>query len=98
MKGTDVESYTQRFQELILLCSRMVPDESDKVEKYIGVFHDSIQGSVMASKPKMLQEAIVLARSLMDQKILTYATRQAENKRKMDNKSRNNHVQQSPCG
>ncbi|GKB81358.1 reverse transcriptase domain-containing protein [Tanacetum coccineum] len=36
VKGTDVESYTQRFQELILLCSRMVPEESDRVEKYIG--------------------------------------------------------------
>ncbi|GKB77228.1 hypothetical protein Tco_0944123 [Tanacetum coccineum] len=34
--------------------------------------------------------------SLMDQKLLTYATRQAENKRKMDNNSRNNHVQQPP--
>ncbi|GJY04090.1 hypothetical protein Tco_0370030 [Tanacetum coccineum] len=33
VKGTDVESYTQRFQELVLLCSRMVPDESDKVER-----------------------------------------------------------------
>ncbi|GJR27281.1 reverse transcriptase domain-containing protein [Tanacetum coccineum] len=30
VKGTDVESYTQCFQELILLCSRMVSDESDK--------------------------------------------------------------------
>ncbi|GJW53861.1 reverse transcriptase domain-containing protein [Tanacetum coccineum] len=33
MKGTDVESYTQCFQELILLCSRMIPDEDDKVER-----------------------------------------------------------------
>ncbi|GJX99022.1 reverse transcriptase domain-containing protein [Tanacetum coccineum] len=33
VKGTDVVSYTQRFQELALLCSRMVPEESDKVEK-----------------------------------------------------------------
>ncbi|GKC95652.1 reverse transcriptase domain-containing protein [Tanacetum coccineum] len=36
VKGTDIESYTQRFQKIILLCSRMVSDESDKVEKYIG--------------------------------------------------------------
>nr|GEW54013.1 reverse transcriptase domain-containing protein [Tanacetum cinerariifolium] len=43
--GTDVESYTQRFYELILLCSRMVPDELDKVEKYTGGLPDSIQGS-----------------------------------------------------
>ncbi|GKA05987.1 reverse transcriptase domain-containing protein [Tanacetum coccineum] len=54
VKGTDVESYTQRFQELVLLCSRMVPDESDKVERYTGGLPDNIQGSVMASKPKIL--------------------------------------------
>ncbi|GJW69527.1 putative reverse transcriptase domain-containing protein [Tanacetum coccineum] len=52
--------------------------------------------SVMASKPKLLQEAIELARSLMAQKVLTYATRQAENKRRMDNNSRSNHDQQPP--
>nr|GEU70873.1 retrotransposon protein, putative, Ty3-gypsy subclass [Tanacetum cinerariifolium] len=68
VKGTDVESYTQRFQELVLLCSRMVPNETDKVERYIGGLPNSIQGSVMASKPQMLQEAIELARSSMDQK------------------------------
>ncbi|GJV15100.1 reverse transcriptase domain-containing protein, partial [Tanacetum coccineum] len=73
--GTDVESYTQRFQELILLCSRMVTDESDKVENYTGGLPDSIQESVMTSKPKLLQEAIELARSLMDHKLLTYAAR-----------------------
>ncbi|GJS46127.1 putative reverse transcriptase domain-containing protein [Tanacetum coccineum] len=96
VKGTNVESYTQCFQELILLCSRMVPDESDKVEKYTSGLPDSIQGSVMESKPKMLQEAIELTRSLIDQKLLTYAARQAENKRKIDNNSRNNHAQQPP--
>ncbi|GJU08538.1 putative reverse transcriptase domain-containing protein [Tanacetum coccineum] len=96
IKGTDVESYTQRFQELVVLCSRMVLDESDKVEKYTGGLPNSIQGSAMASKPKMLQEMIELAKSLMDQKVLTYAARQAENKRRIDNNSRSNHVQQPP--
>nr|GEX67641.1 putative reverse transcriptase domain-containing protein [Tanacetum cinerariifolium] len=88
VKGTDVESYTQCFQELILLCLRMVLDESDKVEKYTGGIPNSIQGSVMASKPKMLQEAIELTRSLMNQKLLTYVARQAENKRRLDNNSK----------
>nr|GFA06184.1 reverse transcriptase domain-containing protein [Tanacetum cinerariifolium] len=37
----------------------------DKVERYTSGLPDSIQGSVMASKPKKLQEAIKLARSLM---------------------------------
>nr|GEY73180.1 reverse transcriptase domain-containing protein [Tanacetum cinerariifolium] len=61
-----------------------------------GRLPDSIQGSVMASKPKMLQEAIKLARSLMDQKVLVYAARQADNKRRVDNNPRNNHAQQLP--
>ncbi|GKD59925.1 hypothetical protein Tco_1297434, partial [Tanacetum coccineum] len=32
VKGNDLTAYTQRFQELILLCTRMVPDEEDRVE------------------------------------------------------------------
>ncbi|GKC23295.1 hypothetical protein Tco_1025445 [Tanacetum coccineum] len=35
LKGTDVVGYTQRFQSLALLCPRMVPEEEDKVERYI---------------------------------------------------------------
>ncbi|GJU08755.1 reverse transcriptase domain-containing protein [Tanacetum coccineum] len=54
VKGIDVKSYTQHFPELILMCSRMVPDESDKVEKYNRGLPNSIQGSVMASKPTKL--------------------------------------------
>ncbi|GJS08366.1 putative reverse transcriptase domain-containing protein [Tanacetum coccineum] len=33
VKGTDLASYTQRFQELALLCSRMLPEKTDKVER-----------------------------------------------------------------
>ncbi|GJT17363.1 reverse transcriptase domain-containing protein [Tanacetum coccineum] len=33
VKGTDVTGYNQRFQELALLCVRMFPEESDKVER-----------------------------------------------------------------
>ncbi|GKF16894.1 putative reverse transcriptase domain-containing protein, partial [Tanacetum coccineum] len=36
VKGTDVASYTLRFQELALMCGRMFHEESDKVEKYVG--------------------------------------------------------------
>ncbi|GJY47025.1 hypothetical protein Tco_0436088 [Tanacetum coccineum] len=60
----------------------MFPKESDEVEKYVGGLPDMIQGSVMASKPKTMQDAIEFAIELMDQKIRTLAERQAENKRK----------------
>ncbi|GJV00910.1 reverse transcriptase domain-containing protein [Tanacetum coccineum] len=33
VKGTNLTSYTQCFQELALLCERMFPEESDKIEK-----------------------------------------------------------------
>ncbi|GJT17516.1 putative reverse transcriptase domain-containing protein [Tanacetum coccineum] len=36
VKGTDVTSYTLRFQELALMCGRMFHEESEEVEKYVG--------------------------------------------------------------
>ncbi|GKA60119.1 reverse transcriptase domain-containing protein [Tanacetum coccineum] len=57
VKGTDLTSYTQRFQELALFCGRMFPEESDKIEKYVGGLPDMIHGSVVASKPKTMQDA-----------------------------------------
>ncbi|GJU48520.1 reverse transcriptase domain-containing protein [Tanacetum coccineum] len=65
VKGTDVVSYTQRFQELALMCGRIFPEESHHVEKYVGGLPDMIQGSVMASKPKTMQEATEFANDLM---------------------------------
>ncbi|GJS05370.1 hypothetical protein Tco_0321878 [Tanacetum coccineum] len=58
VKGTDVVAYSRRFQQLALMCSRMFPEEIDKVEKYIGGLPDMILGSVKASKSKTMQEVI----------------------------------------
>nr|GEZ26532.1 putative reverse transcriptase domain-containing protein [Tanacetum cinerariifolium] len=71
VKGTDVKSYSQRFQELVLMCDRMLPKESDRIEKYVGVLPNMIHGNVMESKPKTMQDAIEFATELMDQKICT---------------------------
>nr|GFA51199.1 hypothetical protein [Tanacetum cinerariifolium] len=68
VKGTDVVSYNQRFQELALMCVRMFPEESDKIEKYVGGLPDMIHGSVMASKPKTMQDAIEFTTKLMDKR------------------------------
>nr|GEV30889.1 putative reverse transcriptase domain-containing protein [Tanacetum cinerariifolium] len=70
--------------------------ESIKAEKYVGGLLEMIQGSVMASKPKTMQDAMEFATELMDQKICTFADRQTENKRKLNDKSRNNQTQQQP--
>ncbi|GJX25063.1 putative reverse transcriptase domain-containing protein [Tanacetum coccineum] len=81
VKGTDVMSYNQRFQELVLMCDRMFLEELDVDEMYVGGLPDMIHGSVKASKPKTMQKAIKFATELMDKKILTITERQAENKR-----------------
>nr|GEY02529.1 hypothetical protein [Tanacetum cinerariifolium] len=91
--GTGVRR-TER--ELALLCVRTYPAESDRVERYIGGLPDSIHGSVAASKPKTMQEATEMATGLMDKKIRTYAERQAANKRKFEDTSRNNQGRQQP--
>ncbi|GJZ27715.1 putative reverse transcriptase domain-containing protein [Tanacetum coccineum] len=56
--------------------------EIDQVEKYVRGLPDMIHGSVMATKPKTMQDAIEFATKLIDKKINTWAERQADNKRK----------------
>nr|GFA73735.1 hypothetical protein [Tanacetum cinerariifolium] len=90
VKGTDLASYTQRFQELALLCERMYSEESNKIEKHVGGLLDMIHGSVVASKPKTMQEAIEIATELMDKKIRTFAERETASKRKECPKLKNN--------
>ncbi|GJX33698.1 putative reverse transcriptase domain-containing protein [Tanacetum coccineum] len=72
----------------------MFPEESDKIERYVGGLPDMIHGNIVASKPKTMQEAIEMATELMDKRVNTIAERQAENKRKFENTSRNNQDQQ----
>ncbi|GJT51554.1 putative reverse transcriptase domain-containing protein [Tanacetum coccineum] len=95
VKGTDVVAYSRRFQQLALMCSRMFPEEIDKIEKYIGGLPDMILGSVKASKSKTMQEVILFTTELMEDKTHAYAERQAERKRKNDDLSKNNQNQQN---
>nr|GEV32408.1 reverse transcriptase domain-containing protein [Tanacetum cinerariifolium] len=91
VKGNDVGGYTQHFQELALMCTKFISNETKKVDKYISGLPNNIHGNVMSARPKTLDDAIELTNDLMDQKLRTYAERQAENKRKLDN---NNEAQQ----
>ncbi|GJY79492.1 putative reverse transcriptase domain-containing protein [Tanacetum coccineum] len=76
------------------MCRRMFPKVSDEVEKYVGGLPDLIHGNVMSYRLKTMQEAIEFINEQMDQKLRTIAERQAENKRKFDDNSRNNQNQQ----
>nr|GEY10973.1 reverse transcriptase domain-containing protein [Tanacetum cinerariifolium] len=57
---------------------------------------DMIHGGVRAFKPKTMQDAIEIATKLMNKKISTLVICQAENKKKLDNTSKNNQNQQQP--
>nr|GEY07842.1 reverse transcriptase domain-containing protein [Tanacetum cinerariifolium] len=98
VKGNDVPAYTERFQELTLICTKFVANKTEKIDKYIDGLPNNIYGSVKDSKPKMLDETIELANDLMDQKLRTYAERQINNKGKANDSFRNNHGhQQKPA-
>nr|GEY06163.1 retrotransposon protein, putative, Ty3-gypsy subclass [Tanacetum cinerariifolium] len=86
-------TYSQRFQELALMSDRTFLKEIEKVERYIDGLPDTIHGSVMESKPKTMQDAIEFATELMNKKINTWDERQADDKRKFDDTTRNNHHQ-----
>nr|GFB73874.1 putative reverse transcriptase domain-containing protein [Tanacetum cinerariifolium] len=94
VKGTDITNYTLRFQELTLLYGRMFLEDSDEIERYVGRLPEMIRGNVMSYEPKLMQKAIEFANDQMDQKLLGIADRQADNKMKFDNTSRNQQNQQ----
>nr|GEY49495.1 putative reverse transcriptase domain-containing protein [Tanacetum cinerariifolium] len=93
VKRNDVAAYTQCFHELALMCTKFLANETEKVDKYINRLPDNIHRNVMSTRPKTLDETIDLANNLMDQKLRTYAKRQNDNKRKVDDSSRNNQQQ-----
>nr|GFD21136.1 hypothetical protein [Tanacetum cinerariifolium] len=66
----------------------------DKIEKYVEGLPDMIYGSVVASKPKTMQEVIEITTELMDKKVLTFAENETASKRKLENTSRTTWNQQ----
>nr|GFB46037.1 hypothetical protein [Tanacetum cinerariifolium] len=94
VKGNDVPTYIERFQELTLICTKFVANETEKIDKHTCGLLDNIYRCVKSSKPKTLDETIELANDFMDQKLRTYAERQTNNKRKADDLFKNNHGHQ----
>ncbi|GJS36731.1 putative reverse transcriptase domain-containing protein [Tanacetum coccineum] len=73
---------TAEFNELALMCPRMVEPERVKVDSYIRGLTDNIKGEVKSSKPADLNEAVHMAHNLMEQKS------QARNERILEGKKR----------
>ncbi|GKA07642.1 putative reverse transcriptase domain-containing protein [Tanacetum coccineum] len=82
VKEYDIVAYTHRFNELALMCPRMVEPERVKVDAYIRGLTDNIKGEVTSSKPADLNEAVRMAHKLMEQKS------QARNERILEGKKR----------
>ncbi|GJZ88004.1 hypothetical protein Tco_0659786 [Tanacetum coccineum] len=78
----DIVAYTQRFNELALMCPRMVEPKRVKVNAYIRGLTDNIKGEVTSSKPADLNETVRMAHKLMEQKL------QARNERILEGKKR----------
>nr|GEW07591.1 hypothetical protein [Tanacetum cinerariifolium] len=81
-------------KELAWMCVRIFLEESDKIERYIGGLPYMIHISVMTSRPKTMKDVIEFTTELIDKKTSTFAERQAENKRKFEDTSKNNQNQQ----
>nr|GEZ78464.1 putative reverse transcriptase domain-containing protein [Tanacetum cinerariifolium] len=94
--GVDA-AYAMKWTGLMKLMTEvMVPDEEDRVERFIGGLPDNIQENVIAANPARLQDAIRIANQLMDKKLQGYAARSAENKRRMESNPKDYRGQQTP--
>ncbi|GJU40451.1 putative reverse transcriptase domain-containing protein [Tanacetum coccineum] len=69
VKEYNMVAYTQRFNELALMCPRMVKPESVKIDAYIRGLSNNIKGEDTSSKPTNLNEAVRMAHKLMEQKL-----------------------------
>ncbi|GJT14544.1 hypothetical protein Tco_0861586 [Tanacetum coccineum] len=83
VKDFNISIYTQRFNELTLLCPTIILDERKKIEAYICGISENINGEVTSFKPANLNEAVCMEHALMEQKVQARTKRIAEgNKRK----------------
>ncbi|GJX71071.1 putative reverse transcriptase domain-containing protein [Tanacetum coccineum] len=84
-----------------MMCTKMVPGEENRVEKFIGGLLDNIQGNVIAAKPTRLQDVVRIT-NLMDQNLKGYAVNQKTTRccklkgTRLEVNQRDNHGQQPP--
>nr|GEY32948.1 reverse transcriptase domain-containing protein [Tanacetum cinerariifolium] len=81
VKENDLKTYARRFQELATICPNMVPNNEKLMEVFIDGLPQSIEGTVTASKPQTLEEAINIARRLLNQ-VLKHGSVQGTNDHK----------------
>nr|GFC64409.1 putative reverse transcriptase domain-containing protein [Tanacetum cinerariifolium] len=69
LRDMNIAAYTERFNELSLLCPDVVPDEKKKVELYIKGLPEIIKGKTASSRPVTLNEVVRMAHAPTEQKI-----------------------------
>nr|GEX41647.1 hypothetical protein [Tanacetum cinerariifolium] len=69
LRDMNIAAYTERFNELAVLCPDVVLNEKKKVELYIKDLPKIIKGETTSSRPVTLNEAVRMAHALMEQKI-----------------------------
>nr|GFA03616.1 hypothetical protein [Tanacetum cinerariifolium] len=55
--------------ELTMMFTKIVPEEEDRVKKFIGGLPNNIKRNVIATEPIRLQDAVQITNNLMDQKL-----------------------------
>nr|GFA91733.1 hypothetical protein [Tanacetum cinerariifolium] len=74
------------FNELALLCPDAVPNEKKKAKLYIKGLPEVIKGEITSSRPDMLNDAMRMVHTLIEQKIQAKNERVAEgNKKRWEN-------------
>ncbi|GJV64250.1 putative reverse transcriptase domain-containing protein [Tanacetum coccineum] len=69
VKGNDVPAYTERFQELTLICTKFCANETEKINKYIRGLPNNIYGNVKSSKGQDEEGGLDSSRNNMDTNI-----------------------------
>ncbi|GJT16821.1 putative reverse transcriptase domain-containing protein [Tanacetum coccineum] len=82
------------FRNWLCCAGGCFPTNLIKLKKYVGGLPDMIHGSVVASKPKTIQDVVEITTELMDKKICTFVELQTESKRKFEDTLRNTQNQQ----
>nr|GEZ83408.1 reverse transcriptase domain-containing protein [Tanacetum cinerariifolium] len=95
VKGINIVAYTQRFQELALLCLKMVTPETRMTERYIKGLSQNIKGNVTSSNLKDIHQTITMAQSLMDQVVQNLGEKIVDNKKKWEENHNNNYYNQN---
>ncbi|GKC28922.1 hypothetical protein Tco_1036216 [Tanacetum coccineum] len=84
-KGTEGVVGLIRFQELTMMCTKIVPEEEDQLRNSWRTSPDNHPfGNVNFPEPTRLQDAVRITNNLMDQKLKGYAVKNAKNKRRLE--------------